>query len=106
MPEIKAYVIPQAIWLNAQRVAVEFRDDLIHKEGCLGHAAFREMAIRIQGATKGRPRFNAEIEVTFFHELIHWILHCMGEEDLGVNEKFVDTMARLLHQAIVMAEFE
>lgn len=35
----------------------------------------------------------------FCHELVHAILHCMGEEKLNCNEKFVDVFGSLLHQA-------
>jgi hypothetical protein len=35
----------------------------------------------------------------FCHELVHAILHCMAENDLNDNEKFVDVFGSLLHQA-------
>ena len=34
----------------------------------------------------------------FCHELVHAILHNMGETDLNENEKFVDVFGSLLHQ--------
>lgn len=35
----------------------------------------------------------------FCHELVHAILHNMGEVELNANEKFVDIFGSLLHQA-------
>lgn len=35
---------------------------------------------------------------TFCHELVHYILHQMGEERLYHNERFVDGFGHLLHQ--------
>ena len=37
----------------------------------------------------------------FCHELVHAILHTMGENRLNGNEKFVDLFASLLHQVWV-----
>ena len=34
-------------------------------------------------------------------ELVHAILHNMGEDDLNDNEKFVDVFGSLLHQVWV-----
>ena len=40
----------------------------------------------------------------FCHELVHAILHSMGEIKLNENEKFVDVFGSLLHQAWVTIE--
>lgn len=44
------------------------------------------------------------MEHTFCHELVHAIVNAMGEDKLYRNEKFVDTFAGLLHQALLTAE--
>lgn len=104
MPEVKPFPIPKALWLNAQRIVVEFKNDLMRVEDNYGHAAYREMAIRIQPSAPAFERQQSDIERTYIHEMVHWILHAMGESDLQSNEKFVDTFARLLHQALTMVE--
>lgn len=101
---VRPFPIPRAIWLNAQRIQVEMVEDIAHKDDAFGMSLYLENRIRLQKSTTSVPRELADIEKTYFHELVHWILHAMGENELGENEKFVDTFGRLLHQAIVMAE--
>ena len=61
---------------------------------------YRENKIKLQKKS-GTVRFNDEqLEHTFFHELIHFIFYFLGEGELGSNEKLVDTISGLLHQAI------
>ena len=98
--------IPSAIWLNAQRIEIEQTPDLIYKEDARGHAAFREFKIRLQSDSEGNPRPLADLQRCFLHEVVHWILHVMSEDELCGNEKFVDVFARYLHQSFVMAEYE
>lgn len=40
------------------------------------------------------------VEVTYLHELTHFILYLMGENELTNNEKFIETFSHLLHQAL------
>lgn len=42
---------------------------------------------------------------TFYHELTHAILDTMGENDLSKNEKFVNTFAGFLNEAMGKAYF-
>lgn len=39
-------------------------------------------------------------ESVFCHELVHAVLSVMGEEELYLNEKFVETFGGILHQAL------
>lgn len=98
--------IPRAIWLHAQRIDVEEAPTLMFQEDNLGHAAYREYKIRLQRNEQAYPRPQYSIEQAYLHELVHWILHTMGEEELRSNEKFIDVFASLLHQALVMAEYD
>ena len=43
---------------------------------------------------------------TFYHELTHAILDTMGEFDLSKNEKFVNTFAGFLTEAMPDASFK
>ena len=45
-------------------------------------------------------------EQSFCHELVHWILHIMGEYALQQNEKFVEIFSQLLYQAISTSVWE
>jgi hypothetical protein len=41
----------------------------------------------------------------YFHELVHFILYVMSEDELRCNEKFVETFAYNLHQALKTSEY-
>lgn len=42
---------------------------------------------------------NDSVEQNYYHELVHWILYIMSEDELRQNEKFVDMFGHLLYQA-------
>lgn len=98
--------IPKALWLHARRIEIDMVPRLMYAEDTLGHAAYREDKIRLQRNEQSYPLPQRNIEQVYLHELVHWILHTMGEYDLRSNEKFVDVFASLLHQAFVMAEYD
>ena len=43
-------------------------------------------------------------EQTFCHELVHWILNVMSEDEKH-DEQFVETFSMLLHQALTTMEY-
>lgn len=43
---------------------------------------------------------------TWLHEVTHLAFHLMGEDELYVNEKLVDLLAAIMHQALVSAEYD
>lgn len=40
---------------------------------------------------------------TYIHEVLHWILFILNYHELNSNEQFVDSVAHLLHQALISA---
>ena len=58
--------------------------------------------IKLEGIALDTSTLNKQSTVqTYFHELTHWILYIMNENDLRNNEKVVDVFATFLHQARV-----
>ena len=96
--------IPASFWLYGQKIHVSMETDLIEEEDCVGEALYRKNMIRLQCNSPSVNRPGSHIEATFLHELIHMILYALGEDDLRKNEKLVDGMARLLHQAFITME--
>ena len=43
---------------------------------------------------------------TFYHELVHTILGCMGKNELNENEEFVNTFAGFLTEAMTTAVYQ
>ena len=101
-----AFKIPASFWLYGQKISVVMVPALIEEQDAVGEALYRHNVIRIQGNTESVHRPGSHIEATFLHELIHMILYALGEDDLRKNEKLVDGMARLLHQAFITFEGE
>lgn len=62
-------------------------------------------AIEVYTGHPLRPRNDAAVRTTFFHELTHAVLYEM-EHPLARNEAFVTEFARLLSGAIETARFE
>ena len=50
------------------------------------------------------PRARSTVEHTFFHELAHHMLWCLGRDSLSDDETFVDLLGGLLHQSFRSAQ--
>ena len=98
-------VIPVSFWLYGQKITVEMVDHLIEDADNIGESVYRKNLIKLQCNNAGIERPQTQIESTFCHELVHYILFMMEEDDLRKNEKFVDNFGRLLHQALNSMEY-
>lgn len=97
--------VPKSFSLHGQRIAVTMVDHLSSENNALGEARILKNEIALQQNTNGFSLPQSQIEQTFFHELTHFILHHMGQDDLCAEEAFVDGFAALLHQALTTAEY-
>jgi len=91
--------IPTSFQLGGIKVKVKAVKGLRDLDGKVGQALFQEHTIIID--PEGPP---AEVEDTFCHELVHFILSKMGEDKLNANEKFVHLFACFLHHSLVSAK--
>lgn len=98
--------IPKRFKLFGQTIEVEMQEYLNDKSDCRGQTKYRENKIYLQmidGKYYSRPVEN--LDQTFCHELVHWILYLMHEK-LEEDEKFVEVFSSLLHQALTTAQYE
>ena len=98
--------IPKRFKLFGQTIEVEMQDFLNDKTDCRGQAKYRENKIYLQiidGKYYSRPTTN--MEQTFCHELVHWILSMMHEK-IDEDVKFIEIFSGLLHQALTTMEYE
>lgn len=86
--------IPNEVNIAGISIRVEFSTDL--PEGCIGKADYQNQKIVINKDFAGRHL----TEQTFYHELVHWILFVMGENELKGNERFVDLFSHFIYQAV------
>ena len=98
--------IPESFNLVGFKIKVIAEKQLLHDSSMHGLAVYRDKIIYLQTNTDGVPVSKASIEQTFLHELTHHILDRMGENDLCMNEKFVDVFSSLLHQAITTMKYK
>jgi len=98
------FIIPTSFSLFARKINVVFREDLSEDCECIGRVNYRKNLIELQPGSIGSEERTDVID-TFFHELIHFLLYAMGERELKENEKFVDVLGRLLHQALTSMEY-
>jgi predicted SprT family Zn-dependent metalloprotease len=95
--------IPKKLVLFGETITIKYDDNLNDREEYIGAAHYKYNEIILQ-----RPNhvFNKErIEQTFYHELIHYILHKLGYHKLKTDEKLVDTIGSLLYQAHKTMEY-
>jgi Zn-dependent peptidase ImmA (M78 family) len=94
--------IPKKFKLFGQEIKVVFDNELQLKEDHVGLANYRKNLIILDNNV---TREQSQIEQTFLHELIHFICEELGENELQKNEKLVDLIANLLHQAFETMEY-
>lgn len=91
--------VPSSFQLHGQTINVIRVDHIGSENGTLGEARMAKNEIAIQSNANGFTRISSQIEQTFLHELVHFILHHLGQDELNGEEQFVDGFAHLLHQS-------
>lgn len=104
--ERMTFKIPKQFELMGHTINVEWADDLVHTMDASGTAHLRENKVKLQKPTASWPVPKDSLEHTYFHELVHWILYMLKQEELCKDEMFVDTFAGLLYQSIKTAKGE
>jgi hypothetical protein len=89
-------IIPTSFQLAGMTITVEKDDALFKERKILGEALYPQQKIVLDSDLL-HPESQ---EQNFLHELVHWLLYVMNEDDLRNNEKFVDLFSFLLHQAL------
>lgn len=105
--------IPNRFKLLGQTIEVKYNPKLLTENDFQGAASYRRNEIEIMPDSEANPRRQDQIEHTFCHELMHHILFYAGctyrgnnPDNMHQDERFVDTVAGLLHQALTTQEFD
>lgn len=93
----ESYIIPESFWLGGLQIDVNFDENLLKNRKILGEANYPAQKIILDSSLLKKQA----CEQNYYHELVHWILYVMNEDELRNNEKFVDVFATFLHQARV-----
>ena len=90
-------IIPKSFWLGGLQIDVNYDENLYKNKKIVGEARYPLQSIALDPSITKKQ----SIEQCYFHELTHWILYVMNEDELRSNEKFVDMFATFLYQARV-----
>lgn len=86
--------IPDQFQLGGITVTVVTNNTLAEERKCIGEARYSKQEIMID-KTAAPAQLTQQ---SFLHEVTHWILYMMNEEELRNNEKFVDNFAHYWYQ--------
>jgi hypothetical protein len=86
--------IPKRFQLAGLEVTVEEDGTLVANKSVIGEARYAAQKILIDKTAASKELTTQ----SFLHEVTHWILYVMGEEELRNNEKFVDLFAQFWYQ--------
>ena len=100
--KVESPIIPSLFWLGGLKIDVVFDKNLYKTKKLVGEAQYPLQKI-ILDPTITNKQFT---EQSFYHEMVHWILFMMSEDELRCNEKFVDLFAHFLYQARVTEQKE
>lgn len=93
---IESSYIPKSFWLGGLKITVERDDALIESRKVIGEARYSEQKILLDPSVAPLQT----LEQSFTHEMVHWILYVMNEDELRNNEKFVDLFSHFLYQGL------
>lgn len=99
-------VIPGSFELFAQKIKIQYDEQLGFEKQCYGIADYDKNLILLQPNTNGCERDEDQIEQTYLHEIIHFILNRGGYSKLSKNEDFVDSFSNGLHQVLKSSKYE
>lgn len=93
--------IPKSFELAGIKIEVENDKELVEHKGYIGEARYHDQKILLDMSVAPTD----STEQAFYHELVHWILYVMNEDEMRNNEKLVDVIGHLLYQAMKTRTF-
>ena len=92
--------IPKSIKIMGQDVEVVIDKELAFETINRGETNYRRNQIKIQPKTDTWPMPEQQLENTLVHEIIHWIMHLLSEDNKIHNEQFVERFSNVLYQVL------
>lgn len=97
--------IPKRFKLFANTISVVWDNKLMELKGNLGNYIHGKRIITLSNTSDGVVLSNDSMTDTFYHEVVHAILHEMDREDLSLDDKFVDLLSKLIRQFVETQEY-
>jgi len=102
---MKDPVLPRHLRIGKNRYTVA-QPRVLYRYGCMGEVRYdtHEIEVATHSSRTGRKFGPAQTQDTFWHEVVHAILHEMGHK-LYRDERFVSHFSNYLTRAIRTARF-
>jgi len=97
--------IPKSFKLFGSTITVTFDNDKCCSNASYGLTHYKSNAITLTDKAHGNMIDHNEVEASFLHEMVHFILNRLGYDDLSDDEKFVKQVSKALHQCLTTQEF-
>ena len=98
--------IPRKMRIGSKQYSIEILETMKEKR-VMGRISYTARTIKLgrRSNVTSRKFTNDEVQESFWHEVIHGILHDMGRDTLNRSEQFVNGFAHRLTKAIKSASF-
>jgi len=98
--------IPRKMRIGSKQYSIEILETMKEKRR-MAHISYTAQTIKIgrRSNVTSRKFTTDEVQESFWHEVIHGILHDMGRDTLNRSEQFVNGFAHRLTKAIKSASF-
>jgi len=106
---MKSFKIPRQINMLGRTIKIEYDQKILHSEDALGLACYRDDKIILAPRdSSGKKKTQQQMECSFLHELVHWLLYMHGDygKKLHTDERLVDSLAGGLREALLQIKFE
>ena len=97
--------IPVQISLGGSMWSVGFDNKLCEDLRVYGRCGPSQTRIVLGNTAEGQLISEEKLQSVYMHELVHAILHTIGEDELYTNEKFIDMFSQTLCQALRTAVY-
>ena len=97
--------IPTQFEIGGRTVKIKYKKNMVDESDSVGYARYRKNEIWLQEKCDGVYRHPDQIQESYCHEIVHWILNMMGENKLNDDEKMVSQFAQYLHQILKTSEY-
>lgn len=98
--------IPSEFKVFGKTIKVKFDDNINYKEDRNGMASYRTNTITLQPRRRGAKRPVENVEVTYLHELFHFIFFFAERSKLRDDEELINLCANILHQILQTSKYE
>ena len=99
------YSIPREFKIFSKTIKVFFDEKLADRFGYNGLSNFKESTILIQPSCESYYRDYEDVKITFWHEVVHFVLKNLNYDEMAEDEEFIRLFAPALRQVIATSKY-